>query len=578
MSLTNDDLALIVVLRSSLSTTIASYRLMLSDDQKVALHDPTKFELDLAEDQIDGNATILCLYMQSVTIAEKRSTDIEDTVIGRLRQDECRFNTLTILKNDLSISSLLYLDRRSDQPASIRASPTWRGKLLGTSSKFKDDFVVDDGLVVMENLVGTCEPVSSYVEQRRRRAERLFGQEWTLHHERTARKVESRTTQMQSVDDVLAQTQNVLDRYTEAAPMQTLFELTTGELTMNDMDRMSAEIAQLTTRALLPTSQPGDEMEETDRNTKIVLRPIETAPLPAMQLQPTADVGPMYDTIVSKWITPLHNKVPGRIRLAKEQLARRLAAELTLASHAFQIEDIEEQPESQQDAKPVLESQSWSLPMHLASSQLQNPYSSQLHSQSQSILPTPSPTGTPSVTTASSRTTSFASAEISNLTKFTTFTKPTPSALPRNLSKILSHWTPGANPAEYDWIATSRAITQRTREEEADSQLTEKQRARAHRKAERHIRRQRKEAQASQVQMLASSQMPELVVSASQSQPRNFVASSPARQGTMPPPPSTAFGGALNSSQHMGLGAASQAVPGRFGGRPPVKKKRKQGF
>jgi hypothetical protein len=34
----------------------------------------------------------------------------------------------------------------------------------------------------------------------------------------------------------------------------------------------------------------------------------------------------------------------------------------------------------------------------------------------------------------------------------------------------------------------------------------------------------------------------------------------------------------LNSSQHMGPGAASQAVPGRFGGRPPVKKKRKQGF
>jgi hypothetical protein len=34
----------------------------------------------------------------------------------------------------------------------------------------------------------------------------------------------------------------------------------------------------------------------------------------------------------------------------------------------------------------------------------------------------------------------------------------------------------------------------------------------------------------------------------------------------------------LSSSQHMGLGAASQGVPGRFGGRGPVKKKRKQGF
>lgn len=574
----NDRLALTIVLRSSLSPTLVSFRLIISDDQKMILNDPIQFELGFSEDQSDDRATILSLHMQSVAIAEKRSTNVEDTLIGHLRQEECRFNTLTMLKNDLSINSVLFLDHRSDQPTLIPAPPTWRGKLLGTSSKIKDDFVVDDALVVADHVENFREPVARYIEQRRRRAKLLFGQEWTLHHERTADRVEHRTVQAQSVDEVLTQTQDILDRRTEAIPMQTLLERSTGELTMNDMDRVSAEISQLTAKAFESTPQPGDEMDDNDHNTRVVVRAIEAASLPAMSLHSSADVAPTYDVIVSHWITPLHNKVPGRIRLAKEQLARRLAAELTLASHVLQVEDIEEQPETQ-DAKPVQESQSWSLPMHLASSQLQNPYSSQIHSQSHSILPTPSPSGTPSVTTASSRATTLASAEISNLTKFTTFTKPTPSALPRNLSKILSHWTPGTDPAAYDWIATSRAISQRTREEEADSQLTEKQRARAHRKAERHIRRQRKEAQASQVQMLASSQMPELVVSASQSQPRNFGGSSPARQGTMPPPP-TAFGGGgvLNSSQPMGFGAASQAVPGRFGGRPPVKKKRKQGF
>ena len=222
--------------------------------------------------------------------------------------------------------------------------------------------------------------------------------------------------------------------------------------------------------------------------------------------------------------------------------------------------------------------------MHIGSSQMNGPYASQLQSQSQS-LPTPSPTGTPSVTTASSRT-SISSAEISHLKKFTTFTKPIPSTLPRSLTKILNHWTLGSNPEAYDWVATSRTISQQTREEEADSQLTEKQRARAHRKAERHIRRQRKEAQASQVQMLASSQMPELVVSASQPQAvgggvrgdigggSKFFASA-GRQGAPPP---SGFGGMMGSSQSMGPAAASQAVAGRFGGRPPVKKKRKQGF
>lgn len=341
-----------------------SYRLTLGDDQRMVLHDPIKFELGFPGDQSRDVATILYIQMQSVTIAEKRSTDVEDTLIGRLRQDECRLNTLTILKNDLSIATMLYLDHRSDHQTSIPAPPTWRGKLLGTSSKIKDDFVVDDGLVAMEHLEYTREPVASYVEQRRRRAERLFGQEWTLHHEHAARKVEHRVLQTQSVDEVLTQTQDILDQKTEDVPMRTLFEKSTGELNMNDMDRVSAEISQLTNRAALPPSQLEDEMDEHHNSTRIVLRPIEAASLTASPLHRSSDVASTYDAVVSHWITPLHSKVPGRIRLAKEQLARRLAAELTLAGHVFQIEDIEEQTESQQDAKPVLESQSWSLPMH----------------------------------------------------------------------------------------------------------------------------------------------------------------------------------------------------------------------
>jgi RNA polymerase I-specific transcription initiation factor RRN6 len=345
------------------------------------------------------------------------------------------------------------------------------------------------------------------------------------------------------------------------------------------MDRISAQVVHLTEMAPPSTSQLPGEMDDNDHNTRVVLRSIEGTPLPALlSIYRSAGIfARTYDAMILDWITPLHNKVPGRIRLAKEQLARRLAAELTLASHILRIEDIDEQPESQQDANPTMESQSWDLPMHLVSSQVQNPFASQLKSQSQSVLPTPSPTGTPSVTTASSRATTLFSAEISNLSRFTTFTKTTPSALPRSLSKLLSHWTPGTDPEAYDWVATSRSISQRTREEEADSQLTEKQRARAHHKAERYIRRQRKEAEASQAQMLASSQMPELAVSASQPQmpsARKPPAASQGRQGPALP----AFGGMLSSSQHMGPGAASQAVPGRFGGRPPVKKKRKQGF
>lgn len=550
-----------------------SYRLGLDDEQKLVAHDPVQFELRLRGTGNTGLGNFVDLHLQSVAIAEKRSTNVDDTLLGRLREDGCRFVTLTAFMKDLSISNLLHMDDSSERRTLEVASPAWKSKLLGTSAKIKDDFVVDDELVTADIVEPTPEPVASHVKQRRQRAERLFEQGWSLHHERTVSKVEKRVSQVQSIDDILAETQDMLEQPLEPdfTPMRTLLELSAGELNVSDLDSISAQLASLITMAPVPGSQLHGEMDDNDHSTRLALRSIEGTS--------GGSIAPLYDTIVADWITPLHNKVPGRTRLAKEQLARRLAAELTLASHVFCVEDIEERPESQQDAKPVQERQSWDLPMHLASSQLYNP----LQSQSQSVLPTPSPTGTPSVTTASSRATTFSSAEVSNLMKFTTFTKPTPAALPRSLSKLLSHWTPGADPETYDWIATSRSISQRTREEEADSQLTEKQRARAHRKAERYLRRQRKEHEVSQMQMLASSQMPELVVSASQPQPASArkpaaaaTSYSQGRQG-MPPP---AFGGMPSSSQHMGpsQGAASQAVPGRFGGRPPVKKKRKQGF
>jgi RNA polymerase I-specific transcription initiation factor RRN6 len=586
--LANIYLDLTVILRSAMSSTLLSYRLILDDAQRTALHDPVQFKL-LPHGSGNLNfGNIIGLHFQSIELAEKRSTNVEDTLLGRLREDGCRFVTLAAFGKDLAVSTVLLVNHQPEQRIPTLNSPTWKGKLLGTSSKIKDDFVIDDEGITAELAKPTPAPIARYVKERRQRAARLFGQEWTLHYEKTASKVEKRAVQVHHVDDVLMQTQEMLEQTPEHGfqPMRSLLEVSAGEVTMSDLDRASAQIARLTAIAPLPNSQFPGETDDEENNTRVVLRSLGEIPLPGLpSIDDAADsVTPVYDAIVSHWITPLHSKVPGRIRLAKEQLARRLAAELTLARHVFCIEDTEEQPESQQDAKPVQDSQSWDLPMHPASSQLYNPYTSQLQSQSQSVLPTPSPTGTPSVTTASSRATTFSSAEVSNLMKFTTFTKPTPSALPRNLTKLLAHWTPGADPEAYDWITTSRSISQRTREEEADSQLTEKQRARAHRKAERYIRRQRKEAEASQMQMMASSQMPELVVSASQPLPppsaRKPAAgaatfSQPQGRSGMAPP---AFGGVLNSSQHMGPGAASQAVPGRFGGRPPVKKKRKQGF
>jgi RNA polymerase I-specific transcription initiation factor RRN6 len=590
LTLFRDEDALTVIIRSALSPTLVTYHLSVDEHQAMRLHDPAQFSLDPSISGGTSGAHAHEIHMQSVATNGKRSADIEKTFAERLRKDDHRFIAFTVLKTDLLLTSALYLNRPSQAPTERHFQPSWRGGLIGTSARIKDNFVVDDDFVIIDRVDSKIEPVPSYIKQRRQRAKLHLGNASTVQYKRIANKIERRPTEAENVDEVLLQVQDFLGKSPEpeAAPMQTLLEFSIGELNMSDMDRVSAEIQRLTTmeHSQLPSTR--DDADDVDHSTRVVLRPIEHISLLGQQstLHLGPDIIPTYDAIVSHWITPLPAQVPGRVRLAKEQHARRIAAELALASHVLRVEDIEEPTETQEDTRTAgSQKQSWDLPMHIASSQMTNPYLSQLQSQSQSALPTPSPTGTPSVTTASSRT-SISSAEISHLKKFTTFTKPTPPTLPRSLTKILNHWSLGSDPEAYDWVATSRTISQQTREEEADSQLTEKQRARAHRKAERHIRRQRKEAQASQVQMLASSQMPELVVSASQPQAvggatRGDRGSKPYPYAPMGRQGSNGFGGMPGSSQSQSLGgpaAASQAVAGRFGGRPPAKKKRKQGF
>lgn len=588
LTLFRDDVALMVIIRSALSRTLVTYHLSVDEHQVVKLHDPAQLNVDLDTAGSMSGAKIYELQLKPVSTNEKRSANVDNTLAGRLRGNGNRFIAMTALKTDLSMASVLYLNHPSRGRTERCVHPSWRGGLIGTSAKIKDSFVVDDDFVGQIGAEYTIEPVARYVKQRTQRAKSFQRNGWTVQYKRVAIKVERLPTETENVDEVLLQVRDLLGQSPESrvAPMQTLLELSIRELKMGDMAQVSTEIERLTTMEHSNLPSTPDDTDEVDQNTRVVLRPIEDIWLPEMQSAQHSghSIIPIYDAIVSRWISPLPPRVPGRVRLAKEQHARRIAAELALASHVLRIEDVEETTEPQEDTNRTgSQKQSWDLPMHMASSQVNNPYSSQLQSQSQSALPTPSPTGTPSVTTASSRTSGF-SAEVSHLKKFTTFTKPTPSTLPRSLTKILNHWTLGSDPSAYDWIATSRTISQQTREEEADSQLTEKQRARAHRKAERHIRRQRKEAQASQAQVLASSQMPELVVSASQPQPQTVGGSARGDGGKTfastgrPSVPPSNFGGIPASSQSLGPAAASQAVAGRFGGRPPAKKKRKQGF
>lgn len=275
----------------------------------------------------------------------------------------------------------------------------------------------------------------------------------------------------------------------------------------------------------------------------------------------------VYDSIMTRWLAPLSPRVPGRVRLAKEQLARRAAAEICLSSYGLKTKALATQEEEHQWSAETFSSQQSSF---LGSS------------QSRGTFPTPSPTATPSLTTVtslSSHPSTMASPEYLALQQYTSFSpdKTGPAPLSRRLANKLAHWSVGEDPAHYDWLSVKRRQDKEVEEEET---LTPQERARLKRRAEKHLRKQRRETLKAASMHLASSQAPEI-----------FSASQPATASKKRPrAPSgaadtTSQGFVFSSSQPTQSETlqfpTSQVERGRHGGRaqpPKKKKKRNVGF
>lgn len=331
---------------------------------------------------------------------------------------------------------------------------------------------------------------------------------------------------------------------------------------MNDLDDASTTLHDLVSSA--PSyDRPFDEAQGAPAMTIARLADVDL-----FNVDVESDDGlvlvSVYDSIVSHWLTPLSQQIPGRVRLAKEQLARRIAADVVLSSYCIrQVEST--------DSNHLV-----SVPSMAQDTDGQRPPGASASSQPISSFPTPSPTATPSLTSGSlsNHPFSLTSPEHSRLSRYTTFTgmaKP-PSVLPKSLSSALAHWKLGEDPANYDWLAVKHA--QDLEAEYDEQELTAKERARLKRRAERHLERQRKESATAASHGLASSQAP-VIASASQPVPGDR-----GLDGGMSQPlvllGSRSQPRDQNQKQSPSqLGLASQIEPGRFGGRLPVKKKRR---
>lgn len=501
----------------------------------------------------------MCLGLYRVELASKSLTRLSDHPLGGARF----FSALVNREGMGTYQTLFCIGSDGKMPPLA-----WEAKLATSSFKLsRHDFVVDDSSLEFEEAtVLRGEPSS----RRSRRAKlQDFPSAGVIDLKRVAAHLQSPSEEREPFADVLATVKTELERldlYT-TSPMRTLYQFADTELDVRDVEDCSAAFEQLSAVAQeSQTKRSSDTPADMDEQAHyLTLAPVELpSSLGLEHLQLDDDLSTVYDRTIAAWITPLSDSVPGRIRLARARLCGLVAAQLVLASRSIRVEDPPEAEPSQEQTQTQTQSQvSGFQPGGHGGFALSQLDSSQPFPSS--ALPTPSQT--PSITTASSRPSSFAAPELNRLSKYTTFSKPPPPALPRSLNNVLSHWNVGEDVKDYDWMSTSRKLTQQ--DEDADNDMTEADRRRAQRRAERHMRRQRKEAAASQALQIASSQAPEI-----------FSASQPAGRRIESQP-----SGKPASSQFTGLGtgaaAASQVEAGRFGGRPAAptgKKRRRQGF
>ncbi|KAF2767992.1 hypothetical protein EJ03DRAFT_383651 [Teratosphaeria nubilosa] len=564
-----------VNMRSQLDTLVTVFQLDFDETSSIRAHEVRRFDLPNTVD-----ATKIAGWHTKMVSIGKRERASNDIRLLKLQEQNVQFASLFVLQSDLSMLQALYLSSgKADIHASIEP-PDWERKLDASTPRLRTEgFVIDDddrGDLDVDGSGRRLRPLSAHVQRRimQTRSAPKGGRGWTVNLERAARQLQNdQVVEVQEFNAVLDKAEDLRHQASDVPPVQTLAELGRGELIVDDIEEASQRLENL---ALV---KPNDRSQHQTVDeapvvpaTRLVLRalrrPLGPLTEPGMESPSLMDI---YNRMVDDWITPLPRHVPGRVRLAKEQLVRRAAAEVALASRIIRTEDVPEPVPTEEQAPqpfdlPVIGGLSDSS-QHLISSQ-SLPESSQSNT-----LPTPSVT--PSVATGTSYSTTFGAPEVSRLSKYTTFSEPAPAGLPRSLNRVLSHWDVGTDPAEYDWLRSTRQISRRQDAEDMEQVIDEREREKLRRKAERLLRRQRREAEASEAARLASSQAPQL---ASFSRPRSRSQSRPLSQG-LGGGTATQMQSQLvaQSSQSLGMPSASQVVPGRFGGRP-AKKKRKQGF
>ena len=555
-----------VFIRSDLDPTVLIYRLNLKGRSGITVADPTALELSSVAG-LTGPAGLSAIHLGIVDIKDSFNVAVQRAL----------FFNMTTLHKDLSLGQTLHVKSATEDSVPKLTAPTWERDLTKSVRNVSDDDFIADDEDIDETQTETLsvEPISNFAMRMREQAQ-ADPRDWTVQYDHVVRRLNNvDVTDVTDIDELLEVVQETLRKseVDKTLPFGIVRELAEGEITLQDIESVSARLEKLLSNhaGSVTGATYKEEAEHEDQGPQLTLRSMtlpSTLRIPGND--PSDRLRATVENILETWTPPATAKISEIVRHSRAQLARRMAIEVCLASLIIRLEDsaTEQLPLSQ--SQTGTQSQAWELPVRPgappSSRTTPSLYLEASSQESSSRLPTPSDSASTSAVTSPNP-------ALARLSRYTTFTgQPSPAPLPRRLNRVLAHWTLGADPTTYDWASASRHFSRRDAEEGAEGEeLTEKERARLQRRTERYVRRQRREAEETQRMQVLSSQVPEIARGGNLNLPQPGRL---ARAGSQ-------LGGESQSqsqSQSQGQAVASQVLPGRYGGRPAKKKRRKSGF
>ncbi|KAF2152927.1 hypothetical protein K461DRAFT_312443 [Myriangium duriaei CBS 260.36] len=425
------------------------------------------------DSRLEMTDTVASTFIQPV----KWSDDLDSGFAEEYRQRGINFWTTICLHRDLSISQqLCAVSPATDLGQDSILPPQWRSRNKHTPKRLaKQSFVVEDEDDDDYDFSNLLPPETTLEVVKRKRPWKR-----SLNLELVYQTLLDRNANPS--DDLTSHLLQYNNSGQQGSSCKLLIDSSSPKLQVSDLQESINAFDELLQHYAPHSMSSGSKQTITPISSAQFLRVALSGPIPHHFALES-----IYNGIVASWLSPLAD-VPGRARLAREQLCRRVAAQLCLASYTSK-------PVVQFEATPLAPDPiQQSFPSQLLSSQLQS---------SQSQLATPA---APTQTTLSA-----ALSRLSSLTAVTPSTR-TPVAFSSTAESILSHWNTASTPQEYSWSST-RALVKAQREHHASmSQLSERDRARRERKAAKLRARREKEEHRARIESSQAEQHPGLRV------------------------------------------------------------------